>query len=185
MGAFFKKLFSFVAILENILCTLGLLGTTFMISFQVLNRFWLRLNIRWINDFSLFVFIFFVFFAIVVTTRDDGHTSVDMLIDKVFVNMPKGRAIYVLCTRIVCMITIGLFLIPAWDFAVDAYRFPQPGNLVRWFNESWLMESLFATMCLSFLHLAYNVIVGFGKISEAGRVAESASAECAAQTKGE
>jgi TRAP-type C4-dicarboxylate transport system permease small subunit len=185
MGAFFKKFFSFLAILENTLCTLGLLGTTFMITFQVLNRFWLRLNIRWINDFSLFVFIFFVFFAIVVTTRDDGHTSVDMLVDRVFENMPKGRAIYVLCTRILCIVTIGLFLIPAWDFAVDAYTFPQPGNLVRWFNESWLMESLFVTMCLSFIHLMYNVILGFGKIAGMSRTAESAPLECAAQEKGE
>ncbi len=185
MGALFKNIFAFIAILENILCTLGLLGTTFMITFQVLNRFWLRLNIRWINDFALFVFIFFVFFAIVVTTRDDGHTSVDMLVDRVFENRPKGRAIYVLCTRIVCIVTIGLFLIPAWHFAVDAYNFPQPGNLVRWFNESWLMESLFATMCLSFLHLVYNVIIGFGKISEIGVVAEGASSDRVAQEKGE
>jgi TRAP-type C4-dicarboxylate transport system permease small subunit len=171
MAALVRKFFSFVAILENIICTLGLLGTTFMISFQVLNRFWLRLNIRWINDLSLFIFIFFVFFAIVLTTREDGHTSVDMLVDHVFAKSPKGRAIYVLCTRILCIITIGLFLLPAWDFAVDAYRFPQPGNLVRWFNESWLMQSLFVSMCLSLMHLIYNVVVGFANIANMGQSA--------------
>ncbi len=89
-----------------------------------------------------------------------------MLIDRVFDGKPKGRAVYVLCTRILCIGTIGLFLFSAWDFAVDAYRYPQPGNLVRWFNESWLMQSLFVTMCLSFLHLVYNVVLGFGKIAE-------------------
>lgn len=169
MAAFFRMFFSFWATVENIICTIGLLGTTSMISFQILNRFWLRLDIMWINDLSLFIFIFFVFFAIVLTTREDGHTSVDMLVDTVFANKPVGRAIYVLCTRILCIFTIALFLIPAFYFALDAYHYPQPGNLIRIFNESWLMESLFITMVLSMLHLVYNVILGFGKIVELKR----------------
>ena len=160
-----KRFIAFLTIVENVICTIGLLGTTLMITFQILNRFWLRLDIKWINDFSLFIFIFFVFFAIVLTTREDGHTSVDMFVDLLFDKNPTGKAIYVLCTRILCMITIAFFLLPAFQFAMDAYRFPQPGNLVRWFNESWLMETLFVTMVLSLLHLGYNVVVGFGKVA--------------------
>ena len=137
-----------------------------MIFFQILNRFWLRLDIMWINDLSLFIFIFFVFFAIVFTTREDGHTSVDMFIDLLFAKNPFGRALYILFTRIFCILTVAIFLIPAYYFAMDAYQYPQPGNLVRWFNESWLMESLFFTMILSLLHLIYNVITGFGKLAE-------------------
>ncbi len=166
MATFFRKFFSFLSIVENIICAAGLLGTSLMISFQILNRFWLRLDIKWINDLSLFIFIFFVFFAIVLTTREDGHTSVDMFVDFLFEKNPFGRALYLLFTRILCMLTIAVFLIPAYYFAMDAYQYPQPGNLVQWFNESWLMESLFFTMILSLLHLIYNVIIGFGKLAE-------------------
>jgi len=149
---------------ENAICVLGLLGTTFMISFQIMNRVWLRLDVMWINDLALFIFIFFVFFAIVLTTREDGHTSVDMLIDSLFAKKPLHKAVYVLCTRILCILTIAVFLFPAYYFALSAYRYPQPGNLVRWFNESWLIESLFVTMILSLMHLVYNVIRGFGEV---------------------
>ncbi len=166
MAAFFKKFFTIVGYVENVICTLGLLGTTCLVTFQIFNRFWLRLSINWINDFALFIFIFFALFAITLTTREDGHTSVDMFVDFVFENKPVGKAIYQLCTRIFCIITIALFLVPCYYFALDAYRYPQPGNLVRWFNESWLMESLFVTMVLSLLHLIYNVIIGFSKIED-------------------
>ena len=126
MAALVKKFFSFLAAVENAICTAGLLGTTFMISFQILNRFWLRLNIKWINDLSLFIFIFFVFFAIVLTTREDGHTSVDMLVDFLFGKTPLVKAVYVLLTRVLCGVTIAFFLIPAYFFALDAYKYPQP-----------------------------------------------------------
>jgi len=164
MAGLIKRFFSFLAFIENVICTAGLLGTTFMITFQILNRFWLRLDIKWINDLSLFIFIFFCFFAIVLTAREDGHTSVDMLVDFLFGKKPALRAAYVLCTRILCAVVIGFFLIPAYSFALDAYKYPQPGNLVQWFNESWLMESLFVTMILSLLHILYNVVKGFGEV---------------------
>ena len=166
MAVFFRKFFTFVRYLENTICTIGLLGTTSLVTFQILNRFWLRLSIKWINDFSLFIFIFFAFFAITLTTREDGHTSVDMFVDFAFEDKPIGKAIYYLFTRILCIITVAFFLLPCYYFALDAYQYPQPGNLVRWFNESWLMESLFITMVLSLLHLIYNVIIGFNKIME-------------------
>jgi len=93
MAWLFRKFFSFLSIVENAICVLGLLGTTFMISFQIMNRVWLRLDVMWINDLALFIFIFFVFFAIVLTTREDGHTSVDMLIDSLFAKKPLHKAV--------------------------------------------------------------------------------------------
>ena len=89
-----------------------------------------------------------------------------MFVDFAFEGKPVGKAVYYLFTRILCIITVAFFLLPCYYFALDAYQYPQPGNLVRWFNESWLMESLFITMILSLMHLIYNVITGVIKIVE-------------------
>ncbi len=160
-----KRFMDVLAKVENAVCTAGLLGTTFLVFFQIMNRFWLRLDIKWANDLALFMFIFFVLSCIVLTTREDGHTTVDLFVDIVITN-PICKAIYILCTRIVAIITVVFFLPTVLDFALDAWKYPQPGNLVRWFNESWLMESLFVCMCFCLLHLVYNVSVGFAKVRE-------------------
>ena len=162
--AFIKKFMRFLTLAENVICTVGLLGTTFLITFQILNRFWLKLSVNWINDFALFLFIFFVFFAIVLTTRIDGHTTVDILVDGVFARHPVGKAVYTLLTRAVCVATLVAFVKPAYEFALDAWNYPQPGNLVRWFNESWLMETLLVCVLLCIVHLVYNIAEGVAKI---------------------
>ena len=166
MAIFFRKLMALLTKVENFICTAGLFGTTFLITFQILNRFWLRLDIKWVNDFALFMFIFFVFFAIVLTTREDGHTTVDLFVDILFDNHPIGRAVYTLCMRLLCVVTLVAFLPTTFSFAVEAWKYPQPGNLVRWFNESWLMESLFVCMLLCLLHLIYNICMGIIRIRE-------------------
>ena len=86
-GRFFRML----AILENVVCAAGLFITTFMTFFQVLNRYWLHYQIIWLSDLSLFIFIGFMFLVIPLTTRQNGHTGVDVFVESVFAKRPLGR----------------------------------------------------------------------------------------------
>lgn len=152
-----EKFFNMVTVLENVLCTAGLLITTFMTFIQVLNRYWFRYEVIWLNDLSLFVFIFFMFFAIPLTTRERQHTGVDVFVKTVFGNRPLGSIGFNAFLRVVSLGTIFVFMIPTWHFALRAAKYPQYATLVRWFNTSWLMESLFFCMALCALHVAYDL----------------------------
>ncbi len=161
---FFHGFFRWVTLLENVLCTAGLFLTTFIAFFQVLNRYWFRFEIIWLNDLGLFIFIFFMFFAIPLTTRENEHTGVDVFAKKFFKNNSVGSKVFNLALKVIAMGTIIVFLFPAWSFAVRAYKYPQYATLVRWFNTSWLMEMLFGCMVLCLLHMIYDFLCGIAEI---------------------
>ncbi len=145
-------------VLENTCCTVGLIATTAMVFVQVLNRYWLHLEIIWINDLAVYIFVFYMFFALLLTTRDNGHIAVEVLIDKFFGDTPVKRLAYGLFIRLVVFAVLVITLYPAWGFAARALKYPQFATLVRWFNISWLMEGLFVTLCLVGLHLLILII---------------------------
>jgi len=167
-----EKFFGLVAVMENVLCTLGLFLTVFLAFFQVLNRYWLRFEIIWLNDLSLFIFIFTMFFAIPLTTREDGHTGVDVFVKSVFAERPLGSVVFKALLKMVSMATLGVFMIPAWKFALRAAKYPQYATLVRWFNTSWLMESLFFCLALCLLHIAYEFLLDLAEIQRLRRTVE-------------
>ena len=161
-GRFFRAL----SILENVICAAGLFITTFMTFFQVLNRYWLHYQIIWLSDLSLFIFIGFMFLVIPLTTRQDGHTGVDVFVESVFAKRPLGRIAYVAFLKVVSIGTLVVFLIPPWSFALRAAKYPQYATLVRWFNTSWLMEMLFVSIALCLLHLLYGLACDVVKFNE-------------------
>ena len=161
-GRFFRAL----SILENVICAAGLFITTFMTFFQVLNRYWLHYQIIWLSDLSLFIFIGFMFLVIPLTTRQDGHTGVDVFVESVFAKRPLGRIAYVAFLKVVSIGTVVVFLIPTWSFALRAAKYPQYATLVRWFNTSWLMEMLFVSIFLCLLHLLYGLACDVAKFNE-------------------
>ena len=159
-----QTFFKIVTVLENIICTIGLFLITFMTFFAVLNRYWLRFEILWLNDLSLFVFIFFMLCAIILTTREGQHTGVDVFVKSFFADRPLGRIGFNAFLKLVSIGTIIVFMIPAWSFALRAAKYPQYATLVRWFNTSWLMQSLFLCMVLCLLHLVYNLVCDMAEI---------------------
>ena len=161
---FVHVFFRYVSMLENILCTLGLFATTFIAFFQVINRYWLRLEIIWLNDLGLFIFILFMFFAIPLTTRENEHTGVDVFVKRFFRENSVGSKSFNLMLKAVAIGTVIVFLLPAWSFAKRAYKYPQYATLVRWFNTSWLMEMLFGCMVLCLLHLIYDFLCGLAEM---------------------
>lgn len=155
----FKRLFDLLAFIEIVVCYAGLLLVTFLVFFNVLNRYWLRLEIMWVGDFSLYVFMIFVFFAVAFTTREKGHTAVEILPNKIFKKFPGIRRGYGIFICILSIFTAILFTIPVYHFAARSIRYPQYGTLVRWFNTSWIMQTMFIVMILVAAHLLQRMIV--------------------------
>ncbi len=159
-----RKLADCLRKFENVCCAIGLIATTAMEFIQVFNRYWIQAEIVWINDTALFIFVFYMFFALVIATRDNGHIAVDVLADKIAGGSPVRRLGYGLFLRLVGLAVMIVALPPAWRFAARAYKYPQYATLVRWFNTSWMMEGLFVTFCMIVLHMAILVALDADKL---------------------
>lgn len=160
-----KKMFVLLAFLENMVCYTGLLLITFLVFFNVLNRYWFRFEIMWVGDFSLYVFIIFVFSAIMLTTRENGHTSVEVFTQKLFKRAPKAEKPYRIFLIALSILTAGIFTIPVYNFAARSFKYPEYGTLVRWFNTSWIMQSMFVMMLLVLAHLIQAMLAEMQIIS--------------------
>jgi TRAP-type C4-dicarboxylate transport system permease small subunit len=138
---------------ENVFCAIGLIAITMMVFAQVLNRYWFQFEIIWINDLAVYIFVFYMFFALMLTTRENGHIALEVLVDKFFGDTPVKKLCYGLFIRLVALAVVAITLYPAWRFAARALKYPQYATLVRWFNTSWMMEGLFAALCIVALHM--------------------------------
>jgi TRAP-type C4-dicarboxylate transport system permease small subunit len=150
---FTKKVLNKIAIIENTICATGLWLTTILIFCAVINRYFLRLPIMWFNDLALYCFIFFMLVTSALTTREKGHTSVDVFRQKFFKGKPRLDAIYSIFLNIVSIVVVIIFLPVTWKFMLRAQKYPEYGTLVRWFNTSWLMSTLFIATVLILIHL--------------------------------
>jgi len=142
---------------KNALCSTGLMVITLLIFAQVINRYWLHFEVMWLSDFALYIFIVMMFLAIGLTTRENGHTSVEVFADKVFGKKPRGKRLYGVFLLSISLATVIVFGSPTLHFAGKAMTYPQYGTLVRWFNTSWLMESMLAMVLLAAYHLIFRI----------------------------
>ncbi|MDR3230432.1 MAG: TRAP transporter small permease subunit [Synergistaceae bacterium] len=144
-----------ITILENAVSTFGLVFATFFTVFQILNRYWLHLEIIWIADLTLYVFVFSSFFSTAIATREDAHTCVDVFVGL----LCKGERakewsriiISFLCIVILCALTPAFYA-----YFLRAIKFAEWGTLVRWFNTSWITEAFFVMFILNIFHIAQN-----------------------------
>lgn len=153
MKKMFPGIYKGIRMAEIIICLSGLIAATLLICAQIVNRYWLRLEIMWMNDMALFIFIFFMFMAFSATTWKEGHVPVEIFKSMVFKNRPVGGAVYRVFL-VVLSIVILLAIFPVtYHFMLRAFKYPEYATLVRWFNTSWLMITLFIAFCLTLLHL--------------------------------
>ncbi|ADE56355.1 MULTISPECIES: TRAP transporter small permease [Aminobacterium] len=152
-----------IEIFENTICAAGLVLTTVLVFAQVVNRYWLHFEIMWLSDLALYFFTFFMLLAIALTTRVEGHTSVDVFLETFFKgeHMAKSRAIYIMILNLISIVIMFAFLPVVLKFTLRAITYPEYGTLVRWFNTSWLVECMFMMLVLSIFHSIHNVVVKF------------------------
>ncbi len=148
-----KRMLHGVQTTQVIICTIGLILTTLLIFAQVINRYWLHLEIMWFGDLALYFFIFFMFVAAAITTWREGHVAVDVVRDRVTKGKPTAAAIYRAFLVVLSIAILGVLLPIAYQFMLRAMKYPEYGTLVRWFNISWLQITLFFALAFVLLHL--------------------------------
>ena len=164
INIFIKKTLKVIGITENIICAIGLWVTTILIFCAIVNRYFLHLPIMWFNDLALYCFIFFMLITSSLTTRERGHISVDVFRQKYFKGKPRADAIYSIFLNSVSIIVVVIFLPLTWKFMLRAMKYPEYGALVRWFNSSWLMSTLFISMVLVLIHLLTILVKDVDKL---------------------
>lgn len=145
-----------LAKLEDTFCIAGLLTCTIVTVMAVINRYWLHLEIVWINDLTLYLYIPTAMCCIAVTAREDSHTSVDVFLDLACKNSPIARKI---CKIVICALVLGIFVFIAplaLKLFRTAWKYPEMGTLVRWFNTSWNREFLVICLGLCALHTVHT-----------------------------
>ena len=169
----YLKFFRVITLVENAVCALGLILTTFATVIQVLNRYWLHYEIMWLADMTLYIFLSTLFFMMATTTREESHTSVDILEAHAFKG-PLLKPVYKICSGL-CSLAIIITVLPIfYAYLLRAIKFPEYSTLVRWFNTSWLIELMFGMLILSIFHTLHNVglqVLAF-KAALVGRKAE-------------
>jgi C4-dicarboxylate transporter DctQ subunit len=148
-----KRILHGVQTTQVIICTIGLIATTFLIFAQVINRYWLHFEIMWFGDLALYLFIFYMFVAAAVTTWREGHVAVEVLRDRLMKGKPTAAAIYRTFLVVLSIAVLAVLLPFAYQFMLRAMKYPEYGTLVRWFNTSWLQITLFIALAFVLLHL--------------------------------
>lgn len=159
----FKTIQDGIAKIENVLCSVGLLVSTALVFAQVINRYWLHLEIMWLGDLALYIFVGSYILAIAFAAAKKGHISVEVIQVRVFGDKPRGLRFYLLFIDIVSLFVVLVFARPVYKFFLRAMKYPEYGTLVRWFNTSWLAYVLFGVIVLCVIHLIYHV---FSEIHE-------------------
>lgn len=148
--------------IENILCYIGLLGITYLTCILVINRYFIHYEVMWLGDFTQYLFVFTSLCAIAFTTRDDAHTSVDILSQVLLAGKPGAMRVYKIVIHTLTLITLGYFHAPMLQLAARAMKHPSYGTMVPWFNTSWLIAACYVMLLLCILHTAVNLVKQFG-----------------------
>ncbi len=75
-----------------------------------------------------------------------------------FKNKPRGHKAYGIFLIGISLVTVLVFGQPTLHFAGRALQYEQLGTLVRWFNTSWLMESMLLMILLAAYHLVFRMV---------------------------
>jgi C4-dicarboxylate transporter DctQ subunit len=157
MKILYLSLIRFIGKIEDILCYSGLMICSFLVFFQVLNRYLLHYEIMWIGDLALYIYVPLLFLTIAMTAREKGHTTVDVFVDMFFKDRPNALLVYQIGINII-VLSILLYLLPlGHTLFVSALKYPEYGTLVTWFNTSWHRETLYIVLLLCLIHTLHHL----------------------------
>jgi TRAP-type C4-dicarboxylate transport system permease small subunit len=157
MKTLYLGLIRAIGIVESALCYAGLVLCSLLVFAQVINRYILHYEIMWIGDLSLYIFVPMMILSIALTTRAGGHTSVDVFVDLAFARRPTAKSLYGIALDLVSL-GILLYLFPmAYKLFRHALEFAEYGTLVRWFNTSWIRETVLVMVVLCIVHTVHRI----------------------------
>ena len=164
MTRLYLTLIRAIALLESALCHSGLVLCSLMAFAQVINRYILHLEIMWLGDLTLYLFVPTMILSISLTTRAGAHTSVDVFMDLAFEGRPRARQVY---RVVVDALTLGIivYMLPmGFKLFRHALKYPEYGTLVRWFDTSWIRQTIFLMLVLCAIHAAHRVGTGIAAL---------------------
>lgn len=160
----YQSLIRLIALLEDIVCFSGLVICSLLVFFQVLNRYLLHIEIMWIGDLTLYLYVPFMFLTIAMTAREKGHTTVDVFVDIFFKDRPRSLLVYQIGINLV-VLAILFYLLPlGHKLFINAVKYPEYGTLVTWFNTSWNREVLYVVLILCIIHTLHHLGLQFRKV---------------------
>jgi len=141
---------------EFVVCILGLYVCILFVFAQVLNRYLIHVRILWWSNVPLYLFIFFSFISIAMTTWREAHVALHFFQQKICEGKPRTESIYRVCIDAVATGLVPLFVFAAYKFALQALKHPGYDQFLRWFNISWL---LYLPLIMSVLVLVHLLII--------------------------
>lgn len=157
MKTLYLALIRTIGIIESALCYAGLVLCSCMVFAQVINRYILHYEIMWLGDLSLYFFVPMMILSISLTTRAGGHTSVDVFVDVAFARRPLGRQMYGVVVELLSLGVLVYMLPMSFKLFRHALEFAEYGTLVRWFNTSWIRESVLVMVVLCIIHTVHRI----------------------------
>jgi len=154
---------------ETVICGVGLILTTLLITAQVINRYILHFEIMILNDLALYLFVFFMLLAAAYATWNEGHVAVDMFKEWLVKGRPVAAGTYKVFLVLLSILILSLMLPITYAFMRRAIEYPEYGTLVRWFNTSWLQILVFWSLLLVLLHLLVIARRDIGQLIQAIR----------------
>jgi TRAP-type C4-dicarboxylate transport system permease small subunit len=151
--AFVNKIENIITIIERNIAMIGIWVCTILVFFGVVNRYLLHLPIMWIDDLSVYIFVFYLFISIALTCREDMHLRIDVFRNKLFRKNSIADSVYAVLLRIISIIILCFFVSPVYRLFLQAKKYPEYGSLVRWFNTSWLRYVVLLMVILMLMHL--------------------------------
>lgn len=106
--------------------TLGFyVAVVILVSFQVVNRFWLQLPIVWISDLAVICFIWLGFLTAARAIRHNGHFRMTLTLD--VVGEGPVRRLLELMAIAIGVALFGLLAVKGYDMAVRGLKEVSPG----------------------------------------------------------
>jgi TRAP-type C4-dicarboxylate transport system permease small subunit len=130
----------------------------------VINRYFLHIEIMWINDLALYLYIPTGICCIAVTARADAHTAVDVFVDLALKNRPVAFKIFKIIVTLLVLAIFAYFIPLAFRLFKTAWTYAEWGTLFRWYNTSWNREFLFICIALAGLHTLHNLGVHLAEL---------------------
>ena len=141
-----------------------------IVTFQVLNRFWLHWPIVWLSDLAIICFIWLGFLTAALAVRHHGHFRMALMLDL----SGKGivRKLLEFFSLAVGACVFGLLAWTGWEMAVRGLREVSPGLRVPM---SWAYGSVPVAALIALLFLveaALAVARGQGPLEDGAKVDE-------------
>jgi len=129
-----------------------------IVTFQVINRFWLHWPIVWLSDLAIILFIWLGFLTAALAVRLNGHFRLSLMLD--ILGETWARRVLELFSHLLVLAIFGLMIVTGYHMARLGLREVSPGLQVTmtWAYASIPIPALFAVLFA--LEAAMNEITG-------------------------